>query len=48
MLLTYLLNLPDSVIVLFRNCSSQPTAVVLVENVHTTHTSSLVLVISID
>ena len=47
-MLTSLLNLLDSVIVLFRNCISQPTALVLVENEHTTHTSPLVLVISID
>ena len=41
-MLTSLLNLLDSVKVLFHNCISQPTAVVLVEKVHTTHTSPLV------
>ena len=48
-MLTSLINLLDSVILLYRNnCISQPTAIVFIENLHTAHTSPLVLVISID
>ena len=37
-MLTSLLNLIDHVILFFRNnCISQPTAVVFIENLHTTH-----------